>query len=190
MSCRLKMNAEEAKSTSCSLEINAQNAAVGSLPPSFPNGTLASAFSSSPPAAPTGCPSGSPLQEHHVTTLTPASPRPVQKQGREPCGVLPRERGEGGGEVGSPNWVARTSRRPKGRVQGVCGKMRNRFLSINFNSVEIHPITAYFRITAVMSPHRFTHCCFLYIYTQAPDLLFLSTKSLLHENRVTSDMSI
>lgn len=33
------------------------------------------AFSSAPPAAPTGCPHRSPLQEHHVTTLTPASPR-------------------------------------------------------------------------------------------------------------------
>lgn len=65
---------------------------------SFPNRTSAPAFPSSPPAAPTGCPRGSPLQEHHVTTLTPASPRPGQKRGREPCGVAQGE----GGRRGSP----------------------------------------------------------------------------------------
>ncbi|KAK2884957.1 hypothetical protein Q8A73_021431 [Channa argus] len=68
---------------------------------SFPNRTSPSAFSSSPPAAPTGCPRGSPLQEHHVTTLTPASLRPVQKQGHEPCGEREEERVT---KLGSITW--------------------------------------------------------------------------------------
>lgn len=88
MSRSLEMNAEEAKSTSCGLEIITETTIV-SLLSSFPNGTSAAAFSYSPPAAPTGCPRGSPLQEHHVTTtLTPASPRTKQKRGREPSGVV------------------------------------------------------------------------------------------------------
>lgn len=80
----------------CELRLgdNRRNTAVcWSLLPSFPNRTPASAFSSSPPVAPTGCPRGSPLQEHHVTTLTPASPRPGQKRDWEPC---EGERREGG----------------------------------------------------------------------------------------------
>ncbi|CAB1438222.1 unnamed protein product, partial [Pleuronectes platessa] len=61
--------------------------------------------------APAGCPRGSPLREHHVTTLTRAWPRPGQKRAAE--------RAEGscsGGEEGDPQiGVRRTSRRPEGR---------------------------------------------------------------------------
>ena len=69
--------------------------------------------------------------------------------------------GREGGGGGSPNWGAGTSRRPEGRVQGVSGKMRDRFRLIYFNSVEIHPATASIRITAVIRLQQ----SFLSVYT-------------------------
>ncbi|KAI9518560.1 hypothetical protein NQZ68_035930 [Dissostichus eleginoides] len=51
--------------------------------PCLPYGTSASAFSSFSPCSPHWLPHGSPLQELHVTALTPASPHPGHEQGRE-----------------------------------------------------------------------------------------------------------
>lgn len=182
------------KERSCSLEVICRDAVVRweSSSPLSQTGPLSLGFllSSSPPAAPTGCPRGSPLQEHHVTTLTPASPSPGQKRGWEPCGVVHVRLGRRRAGGQSPNWGAGTSRRPEGRVRGVSGKMRNRFRLIYFNSVEIHPATASIRITAVIRLQQsflsvYTSCWRTTHFKWAPFKILMTTETTEQEGQKT-----
>lgn len=162
MSRRLEMNAEEAESTSCGWEIIAETRR--SLEPSslLPKRDLSLGFLLFSPCSPHRLPpwvtaSGAP--RHHVNPCTTAAGTEAGPRALWGCAE--------GGRRGSPNWGAGTSRRPEGRVQGVSCEMRNRFLSIYFNSVEIRLTAAYIGMTAVISLHGFSLCCFLSINTRS-----------------------
>lgn len=133
------MRKEEKKPTSLELGANYTNGSRRSHPQSFPGGTSAPGFSSSSPScSPYWLPPWVTASGAHVTSaLTPASPRPRQKRGRESCRVEKREAGgrRTPGREGDPQAP---------RQAGTEGlhQMRNRFLSIYFSAVEIHPTTA------------------------------------------------
>lgn len=118
-------------------------------------------FSPSSAAAPTTTPHlthpphwlprGSPLQEHHVTTLTPASPRP-QAGPRTPWACT-----EGGRRGSSKTRVPRTSKRPEGRVLSVSSKNEEQ---VSFNLFQFTQLQ--FRISAVISLHSLIFLCLFF----------------------------
>lgn len=129
---------------------------------SFTDSTSATAFSSSPPPVqqpppphlthpPHWLPRGSPLQEHHVTTLTPASPRP-QAGPRTPWACT-----EGGRRGSSKTRVPRTSKRPEGRVLSVSSKNEEQ---VSFNLFQFTQLQ--FRISAVISLHSLIFLCLFF----------------------------